>query len=717
MATLRLTNPDEVRATIAAHVLGAASGGGTIGTVTLHAHQAAAVSRLREIIRRHGGALLADEVGLGKTFVALALASELGEAAVVAPASLRPMWRDAAARAGLTIRFVSMEMLGHGATVPTSDFIIVDEAHHFRNPGTNRYGNLAACCALRPVLLISATPVQNSVDDLRHLAALILGLRAADMSVAELGSLIVRRRAMSVSLDARLPALDEPRRVAIAGDVDCLDQICGLSTPVPPADGGVAETLMVFSLTRQWASSRAALAAALTRRLAAARAMEDALSSGRHVSRDELAAWRFADGVQQLCFVELVSQQTGAGPELLDQVRRHADDLRHLLAFLRQQPDVDADRAAQLSAIATRHSGERIVAFAEFTETVASLYRRLAATHRVAMLTHGGGRVAGGPITRADVLTQFGGGSPASEPARIDLLLTTDMFSEGVNLQGASVVVHLDLSWNPARMEQRVGRLRRPGAARDRVASYVFAPPAPTERLLQLDRRLRSKMGEASRTVGVTGSILPGFVTSTSSVMETREGALAVLRGWLRPGSRSDPVLSGIAMNIPGALACVRRAGEVTLAIVVDGRVSLDPSADLLTSVGVAAPAPFPDAAAASALRTLTNWVSRGELTQVVELPGSGVARSRRAILTRVNGIVRRARRHERTSLSAMLGAARRAATIAMPVGAERVLDQLARAPLADEAWLRAVGEFGAIHGRASGHADEVLALLVFVGG
>ena len=47
------------------------------------------------------------------------------------------------------------------------------------------------------------------------------------------------------------------------------------------------------------------------------------------------------------------------------------------------------------------------------------------------------------------------------------LLLTTDLASEGVNLQDASVVVHLDLPWTAARLEQRVGRVARLASAHD----------------------------------------------------------------------------------------------------------------------------------------------------------------------------------------------------------------------------------------------------------
>lgn len=714
MATLRLSSPEEVRATIAARILGALAGGGTLGSVTLHAHQADAVSRLDAIIRQHGGALLADDVGLGKTFVGLAVAARFGRPTVVAPASLRPMWRSAAARAGLAPAFVSMEMLGHGATVPSNDFIIIDEAHHFRNPATKRYAQLASACALKPVLLLSATPVQNSFDDLRHLAALILGQRALALSAAELMTVVVRRTAASLKRDAGLPALEDPRWVTVRSDVDCLDQICALPPPVPPADGGIAATLLSFSLVRQWASSHAALLGALMRRLAMSRAMEDALCAGKRLSRRELAAWRFADGTQQLSLPDLATEFSHAGAGLLEQVRQHADGIRGLIALLREHAAVDHARAGRLRAIATQHPGKRIVVFSEYAETVEALYRDLARTHRAAMLTHGGGRVAGGRLTRREVLAQFGGGVSAPDACRIDVLLTTDVLSEGVDLQGASVVVHLDLPWNPARMEQRVGRLRRPGAASDTVAVYVFAPPAPTEKLLELDRRLREKLGDAARSVGIAGWILPGHTPPNESVTRGRENGLAVLRGWLRPGSRQEFVAAAVTGEKSGAVACVRRGGETLLLSVQQGRVDREVPAELLTVAQNGLPTRVSEAALAEATELLHGWMTRGELTKVVELPAASLARSRRRILTRVNRIVRHARRHERTSWGAMLGAARMAATVTMPVGAERVLDQLARAPMSDEAWLRAVGEFGSIHGRnRSSDPNAVLAILL----
>lgn len=716
---MRLTSPEEACAVMAAHVLGGSTDSQVLGTVTLRKHQCEAVRRLRDILARHGGALLADEVGLGKTFVALALAADMEQPVVVAPAALRTMWRGASERTGVKLRFVSMERLGRGNTVPPAGVIIVDEAHHFRNDGTQRYARLADACARSSVLLLSATPVQNSLDDLRRLMALAIGRRAFALDRAELGRLIVRRDAATVTGSTELPRVADPLTIAIRSDADCLNQICALPPPLPPADGEAAQALIAFSLAKQWSSSRAALMAALTRRMAMARAMDDALSCGRRLTRADLALWRFAENQQQLAFPEFASASAAGRGELLEQVRAHHDGVRALMAWIKGQPDIDRHRADELLAIARRHPGERIVAFAHFAETVSALYRLLVQDTRVAALTHGGGRVAGGVVGRGEILAQFGPGARIPDHARIELLLTTDVLSEGVDMQGASVVVHLDLPWNPARMEQRVGRLRRPGATRETIAVYIFAPPAPAERLLQLERRLREKLGEAARSVGVSGAILPNLTPSPGSAITAREHNIATLDTWLRPWAKRDAAIAAaVRSQRDGAIACVRCAGQILLVAVEPNDIEVDPAPDLIRSIAGSRAAECSAGQIEATRQRLTAWMSRRVATEVVQLPMSGTARARRTILRRVNAIAGRTRRHERNSLSAVIGAARRAATVTMPAGAERVLNELAGAALPDEAWLRAIGQFGEIHGRAADSPpDEILVLLLLVAG
>ena len=70
-----------------------------LGSITLLPHQRDAVARIRLALADLGVALLADDDGLGKTFVALALAREYQSVRIIAPAALLPMWRTAIARA------------------------------------------------------------------------------------------------------------------------------------------------------------------------------------------------------------------------------------------------------------------------------------------------------------------------------------------------------------------------------------------------------------------------------------------------------------------------------------------------------------------------------------------------------------------------------------------------------------------------------------------
>src|SRR5437762_7053666 len=109
------------------------------------------------------------------------------------------------------------------------------------------------------------------------------------------------------------------------------------------------------------------------------------------------------------------------------------------------------------------------------------LFRRLARSGKVAMLTSPGARVAGGPLTRTEAITRFAPGATGSRnptPAEaIDLLLTTDLISEGVNLQDADTVIHLDIPWTAARMEQRVGRVARLGSRHAEVRVHAIRPP------------------------------------------------------------------------------------------------------------------------------------------------------------------------------------------------------------------------------------------------
>ncbi|HVB32252.1 MAG TPA: DEAD/DEAH box helicase [Gemmatimonadaceae bacterium] len=717
------------RARIARAWLGA-HGQATVGTITLHAHQRAAAGRLRALLADTRGAMLADAVGLGKTYTALAVARDAARLVIVAPASLRAMWREALSAAGATATFVSFQALSRGGATPAADFVIVDEAHHARNPGTRRYRRLASLCADASVLLLSATPVHNRAGDLRAQLALFLGERAWVVSEEELARHVVKRDAADLENTEPagvLPTASDTRWIDVGDDVDLLREIVGLPAGVPVQDGGDAGALVTLSLVRQWASSRAALRAALRRRLAQATALLAAFAEGRYPTRAQLHAWCYADGALQLAFPQLAADHVVERPEALAaDAQRHAAGVQALLRRLAHAPDPDDARADALLRIRAAHPDAPMIVFAEFAATVNALYARLRRYGGVAMLTARGGVVAGGPVSRRELLAQLGpSGARERAPAdRVTMLIATDLLSEGVNLQEAAIVVHADLPWSPARGEQRVGRVRRLASRHAQVHVYALRPPAPAEELLQMERRLRDKIAAAARAVGVRGTIMPrlfGIAAHSPPMLRAQTAVTALLDGWRSPdraATAAAPIVAAVRAERGGMLALLTRPGRVEL--VADlGRGVSDALDQVLDAAGRAAgpDVPVADAAVDAALARVADWLRDRDSLAVVELASTGPARARRRLLHRIDAIASGSPRHLRGRYLPLARAARRAATSTFGAGAERVLRELAEARMPDDAWLNAVRTFADLHARddADGTPSAIAVLIVLV--
>ena len=715
-----------VRARIARSILGTESVPACVGEIELRAHQRAAVARLARLLTAHGGALLADAPGLGKTYVALAVAARMKSVLVVAPAALREMWYGAAVRSGLRIDFHSFETLSRGRAPPAEyELVVVDEAHHVRNPSTRRWRVLSEICARAHTLLLTATPVHNRPTELAALLALFLGRRAFELDAGALAQYTVRREA-DVVIDSATdrPIVQPPKRVEIASDDDVLDLLLEMPPPVPPAGGGDGGVLLLFTLVRQWASSRGALRAALRRRLAASTSLADALAAGRHPTANELRAWTCGENAVQLAFPELVASAAVGGASLLEAVRGHEAAVRHVLDRLRRMPDPDDVRAVRLEEIRAAHPGVPVVAFTQFADTVAALWRRMRSRSGVGALTARGADVAGGRLTRREALARFAplatgvAGPPRAE--RIDLLLTTDLMSEGVNLQDAGVVVHLDLPWTPARLEQRVGRVARLGSRHASVCVYAFAPPSCAERLLAVERRLRDKLAVAGRTIGVSGAILPPLAPELGSVPDVltspvaaREAVREIARHWLDDlddgrSEHSRPVVAAVRASDAGWLALLDRDGDEPFLVAAIGDASPVTDAQIvLRAMRMASGAPhdMPVRALEDALCALDRWRVGFAARSAVDAPVSIADRARRKALARLTDAT--GPRHLRGRLADLSALARRALTRPVSAGAERVLAELADAPLPIDAWLRAVAAFGDAHARDGGSPES----------
>jgi len=250
--TIRFATADTVKHLIASAILGSRDDTPSLrlGSVTLRPHQSDVADRLCAMIDRAGGAMLAEPVGLGKTFTGLAVATRLGaqRIVVVIPAALHPMWLGALEATGVRASLLTHEALSRGvASLPSADLVIVDESHRFRNPHTNRYAAVAALSARTRVLLLSATPIQNARDDLAAQLALFLGRRAFTLPDDALASHVVRG---ARDATPAMPRVAGPFVLTLDVDDDCVDRLLGPPPPIPARDEETAAALLTYEIGR-----------------------------------------------------------------------------------------------------------------------------------------------------------------------------------------------------------------------------------------------------------------------------------------------------------------------------------------------------------------------------------------------------------------------------------------------------------------------------------
>lgn len=131
-------------------------------------------------------------------------------------------------------------------------------------------------------------------------------------------------------------------------------------------------------------------------------------------------------------------------------------------------------------------------------------------------------------------------GTPFAED-RYDLLFTTDVLAEGVNLQQAGRIVNYDLPWNPMRIVQRHGRVDRIGSPHETVQLGLFFPSERLDVMLRLEATLERKLAQADAAVGA-GEVLPG--RRGSGPLDFADQRVAEIEDLLE-GAGSSAALSG----------------------------------------------------------------------------------------------------------------------------------------------------------------------------
>ena len=666
----------------------------TLGKVQLAPHQVDAASRVMALLARFGGAVLADATGLGKTFVAIAVARLHPLTLIVAPAALRGMWHESLGRAEVFARVESYESMSRGwRNAQPPGLLVLDEAHHARNPGTRRYAVLADLAWGARVLLLTATPVHNRRRDLRALIALFLGSRADRMTDDELLQIIVRRN--SGAAGGRMPVVRRPQWLKVPSDPETLRTITALPPAVSASDGAPAHALLVLGLIRAWSSSEAALRETLRRRLRRAASLEAALESGHLPDRRELAAWPVIDDAIQLGFPELLLRKAERDVDI-ERIRgtlqEHVEGVRAIVRSLDRRAGVaDEARAAALGSLIQHHSPVPIVAFSQFADTARMTFRRCVHRGGAALVTGRGARIASGPVSVEEIVRALDNGHARATSAAmpLSLLVATDVLSEGLSLRRAGVLVHLDLPWTMARLEQRVGRLRRLGSDHRTIGVYAIGPPVSARELMPVLRALQRKARVATAIVGDSElqSSLPllgdrlAVATSALGRVDAHEKLRATMKLWLDEGhGRAVPAGESVA-GTALTLALIVSEGVQRLVAVVGGVVTESPDALLRTVelLGTQRSPPPVSVDWPGVVAPIVRWLEEQRGRELARLATDSPSPAHATLLRMLQELLRRSTRTERAFTAPQIERCRQLVLLARGIGAERAISRLSQ--------------------------------------
>jgi superfamily II DNA or RNA helicase len=435
----------------------------------------------RKVLRRfRGRALLADEVGLGKTIEALMVLKEyiqrgmVKSALILTPASLTGQWTEEL-REKFGLEFPSSDDPGFRAmgeaaweqpflvasinqakskknyalvTGREYDLVIVDEAHHLKNRNTLNW-KLVNDLQKRFLLMLTATPVENNLMELFNLITL---LKPGQLKTA--GEF---RREFMTRGDPTDPQ-NQSRLRELLAEVMIRNTRAVARIDIPPR---FAKTIRVKpGATEQELYDRiTALVQSIHRsrdggsRLLLKTLLEEAGSSPRAVGATLL---KMMENNEPL-------------PELEGEVRA--------IHSLCRTAENSRKNSVLLELV--RSSADKAIVFVKYQATLQYLSDFLEAERIPHTVFHGGLTSA----QKEDRIRRFEGDIP--------LLIATEVGGEGRNLQFCHRLINYDLPWNPMKIEQRVGRLHRIGQQHEVTIFNLCAAGSAEDYILEiLDKKI-----------------------------------------------------------------------------------------------------------------------------------------------------------------------------------------------------------------------------------
>lgn len=600
---------------------------GTRSAVELTEFQEDAVRKARRILARYDGVIVADSVGLGKTWIGKKLLEDTAyhqrlKAVVICPASLRAMWRQELGEAAIAAQIVSQEQLGidefTGREFFDADIFLIDEAHNFRNRRTRRYMTLENILAAngrrgragqrKKIILLTATPINNNIFDLYNQINLFTGndrtyfaaagigdvykyFLAARRESIEQGSIrifnlleevvvrrtrqFIRRAYPDATIGGKKITWPERQLRTARYDLeatyegiyrDIVRRIEGLNlahynlesykrSPIEQDEFELGREVALVGIfksrfLKRLESSLDAFRISIRRALEFVKTFDEYVQDGIVLdsasfrtamrlladedadSEDSMPTSRARAIDEDIAAREVIDTLPRLDAEKYDRRRLHralTEDIEAFTEIWYRIQAIDFGKDAKLqqlkTLLQTELLGEKVLIFTYYKDTARYLYRGLTEAEESAAWLQTMGdpyvrRIDSGasPKDRVRLVERFAPVANGREELQgtdeeIDILISTDVLSEGQNLQDCGFLINYDLHWNPTRMVQRAGRIDRLGSPFDALTIYNMFPEAALEDLLGLVQSLTSKIDVINQTGFLDASVLGEVVT------------------------------------------------------------------------------------------------------------------------------------------------------------------------------------------------------------
>jgi SNF2 family DNA or RNA helicase len=454
----------------------------------------------QRVLRQFGGrALLADEVGLGKTIEAGIVLKELvvrglaRRILILAPAALVDQWQgeleskfferfDTPTHAdewhSVSRGIASYDRARgkrHAAAIHAHpwDLVIIDEAHKVKNHQSATYKFISAI-RRNFLLLLTATPLQN---DLRELYNLITLLRPGQLGTwkefqrQHVGGGDLRRPRNPEALrELTSQVMIRTRRASVAHALELPRRV-----PSHPSVNLSPDEATLYGATVAF------LRGLYTDGFIQPTAEEEVEDASRRRRRT-------GKGIQQIELLRLCQRLCSSSRALADSLERIAEGelvtpeyrTRALTLSSAARRVTSHAKLDALGRVLAEHTGQVIV-FSEHLPTLELIRERVAALGRTPVLYQGG-------LSREDRAKRLA----AFKRDASAVFVSTRAGTEGLNLQFCNVLVNYELPWNPMVVEQRIGRIHRIGQTRDAHIVNLAAEGTIEAHVLRLlDQKIR----------------------------------------------------------------------------------------------------------------------------------------------------------------------------------------------------------------------------------